>query len=101
MWLINGFKEQQNIVQFKNLDQSLFGIWKNTDEPTLCDNSYQYYRSFSSNGMWNSWTIRTYLTNTGSYINYTEDEDTGSWWSQDNYFFSTISLMNIVFLVIP
>ena len=34
--------------------------------------------------MWNSWTIRT---NTNSGGSYTDDESTGTWWSQDNYIF--------------
>ena len=83
-------KEDDDSIQLtqetpSDLDQNLFGIWKNTNEPTITNNSsYQYYRSFSSNGMWNSWTIRTFIPSGG---NFTDDESTGSWWSQDNYIF--------------
>ena len=80
-------KEDDDSIQLtqetpSDLDQNLFGIWKN--ETTSGYTSYQYYRSFSSNGMWNSWTIETYILSGQSF---TEDESTGSWWSQDNYIF--------------
>jgi len=82
-------KEEDDSIQLtqetpSDLDQNLFGIWKNTNEPTSTTTSYQYYRSFSSNGMWNSWNIRT-TTNSGQ--TYTLDESTGKWWSEDNYIF--------------
>ena len=82
-------KEEDDSIQLtqetpSDLDQNLFGIWKNTNEANDSQNSYKYYRSFSSNGMWNEWTIRTHLNNGA---NFTEYETTGSWWSQDNYIF--------------
>ena len=82
-------KEDDDSIQLtqetpSDLDQNLFGIWKDINELTIGNYSYQYYRSFSSNGMWNSWTISTYIPNGN---NYTDDESTGSWWSQDNYIF--------------
>jgi hypothetical protein len=81
-------KEEDDSIQLTqetptDLDQNLFGIWKNTYEPSG-SYSYKYYRSFSSNGMWNSWTIRT---NTNSGQTYTDDKSTGTWWSEDNYIF--------------
>ena len=82
-------KEDDDSIQLtqetpSDLDQNLFGIWKNSYEESTPSNTYKYYRSFSSNGMWNSWTIRTY--NLNDYTT-TLDESYGSWWSQDNYIF--------------
>ena len=83
-------KEDDDSIQLtqetpSDLDQNLFGIWKNSYEEITTSYTYKYYRSFSSNGMWNSWTIRTY-NNSNDYTT-TLDESYGSWWSQDNYIF--------------
>ena len=81
-------KEDDDSIQLtqetpSDLDQNLLGIWKNTYEEIDGSNTYTYYRSFSSNGRWNSWTIRTYTTGQ----TWTNDESTGTWWSEDNYIF--------------
>jgi len=82
-----------------DLDQNLYGIWKNTNEnteyitsgPFIGEEFYQekYYHSFTSNGQWNSWTIQTFVNpNHNSYGDTsTLEELTGVWWSQDNYIF--------------
>ena len=93
-------KEDDDSVQLtqetpSDLDQNLFGIWKNTNEQTFYTGNgeeyYQekYYHSFTSNGQWNSWTIHTFINpNLSNYGNTgTTDELTGVWWSQDNYIF--------------
>jgi len=82
-------KEEDDSIQLtqetpSDLDQNLFGIWKNTNESISSGYSHKDYRSFSSNGMWNTWTISTRISDGYSY---TSTESTGTWWSQDNYIF--------------
>jgi len=77
-----------------NLDENLYGIWGNVDEYSYVDGNYRYvsnyFRSFSSNGNWTSWTIKeTFSIPTQESLQIkTENSNSGIWWTEDNYLFT-------------
>ena len=69
-----------------SLDNKLYGVWKDVNDSYDNSFTYEYYRSFSSNGKWSSWTIRI-IPSDQSYHS-TINENSGSWWTQDNKLFT-------------
>ena len=93
--LIGCSKEEDSIQHTEethsNLDQDLFGIWKNPDwYYNVGTNNHDYYnedyQSFSSNGRWSTWTIITDLSLFSTPMS--TSQQITSWWVQDNYIFS-------------
>ena len=77
-----------------SLDNNLIGIWESDFVFVEEQNSYTYtntyYRSFSSNGNYTTWTsvYRTYNSDpTFSPQTYNESETSGTWWTEGDYLF--------------
>ena len=77
-----------------SLDNNLIGIWVGdnvyVDFQSNYTYTYTYYRSFSSNGNYTTWSsvYRTYNSDpTFSPYTYSESETSGNWWTEGDYLF--------------